>query len=107
MALFDPFGDFETAGYLQNAEGYRTASAVKRFEHREHQKALPGAIAALQARDRLTYQDILDTHGRLFGRVYPTWAGKDRLITLPHLNIHKGSIIFAPPLISSGLPAMR
>ena len=37
MARFDPFGDFETAGYLQNAEGFKTASAVKRFEHREYQ----------------------------------------------------------------------
>jgi cell filamentation protein len=98
MALFDPFGDFDVAGYLQNAKAYKTASAVKRLEHLEHGLALPGAIAALQARDQLTYQDILDTHGRLFGRVYPTWAGKDRLTTLPNLNIHKGPIIFASPL---------
>ena len=95
--LFDPFGDFDTAGYLQNAKGYKTASAVKRFEHSMHAAALPAAIAALQKRKRLAYKDILDTHRRLFGEVYPTWAGKDRLTTLPDRNIHKGSVTFAPP----------
>ena len=72
--LFDPFGDFDTRGYLQNAKAYKTASAVKRFEHSMHMRALPSAITALQTRDRLTYQDLLDTHRRLFGAVYPTWA---------------------------------
>ena len=97
MARFDPFGDFDTAGYLQNAEGFKTASAVKRFEHREYQKALPAATAALQTRDPLTYQDVLDTHRRLFGRVYPTWAGKDRLATFPDKAVNKGTISFAHP----------
>jgi cell filamentation protein len=95
--LFDPFGDLETRGYLRNAKGYKTASAVKRLEHSKHALALPGAMAALRKRRSLKYKDLLETHKRLFGQVYPTWAGQDRMTTLPHLNIHKGNIFFAPP----------
>jgi cell filamentation protein len=97
MAPFDPFGDFNTAGYLRNAEGFKRPSAVKRLEHREYQKALPAATVALQIPDPLTYQDVLDTHRRMFERVYPSWAGTDRRAALPDRTITKGLVRFANP----------
>ena len=53
---FDPFGDFETQGYLRNL------AKVK----------------------RLTYIGLLETHRILFEAVYP-WAGQDRGKTAPDL----------------------
>ena len=40
---------------------------------------------------------MLDAHRRLFGRVYPTWAGKDRLARFPDKAVNKGKIFFAHP----------
>jgi cell filamentation protein len=39
---------------------------------------------------------VLETHGILFGAVYP-WAGQDRTRTAPKLTIKKGPVIFANP----------
>ena len=98
---FDPFGDFDTRGYLRNSKSYRTSSAVKRFEHREHYANVQSAYDNIARTDPIDYSAILDTHGILFGTVYP-WAGQDRaLLTrrgeIPNLNIRKGPVVFAPP----------
>jgi len=94
---FDVFGDFETRGYLRNVAGAKDLAFVKRLEHRSFRTHLGEVLNALASRKRLTYQDVLDTHRRLFADVYP-WAGQDRKITAPGKLITRGSFVgFAHP----------
>ncbi len=95
--MFDPFEEYEERGYLQNVKGYKTASAVKRLEDNEYKKRLPSTQANLKAVRAIGYKTLLATHQKLFGSVYPTWAGMDRLATTPTTNVIKGRVRFAPP----------
>ena len=89
---FDPFGDFEERGCLRNFEGFKTASAVKRFEHREHAENRDAAFANIQTYDRIEYDAIRGTHAILFGSVYP-WAGQDRLSLTPYQTVGKAGFM--------------
>ena len=91
---FDPFGDFATEGYLRNFEKERDLAIVKRAENASFTTGLDQAFAHLAKSRVLTYDDVLTTHGILFGAVYP-WAGQDRSRTAPTLTIKKGRVIFA------------
>jgi cell filamentation protein len=95
---FDPFGDFESRGYLRNIAGLRDSRAVKEFEHRAFLEKLPEAVAQLEQVKRLSYRDVLETHRILFEEVYP-WAGQDRAATAPHIAIARGgrNDLFAHP----------
>jgi len=93
---FDPFGDFETKGYLRNAARAKDRDIVRRMEHSAFTTALDGAFADLTKRKTLTYEDVLATHKALFDAVYP-WAGGDRLKHAPDLAISKGEVRFADP----------
>jgi cell filamentation protein len=98
---FDPFGDLDGRGYLQNVAGSNEPAVIKRLERDAFRSNVEAAVAALRARPRLVYGDVLDTHRRLFADVYPTWAGKDRAETAPHLAIAKGGRLdlFAHPAV--------
>jgi cell filamentation protein len=91
---FDPFGDFATEGYLRNFEKEKDLAIVKRAENASFTTGLDEAFAHLAKSKVLTYDDMLKTHGILFGAVYP-WAGQDRTQTAPKLTIKKGAVIFA------------
>jgi cell filamentation protein len=91
---FDPFGDFATEGYLRNFEKEKDIAIVKRAENASFTTGLDEAFAHLVRSKVLTYDDVLGTHGILFGAVYP-WAGQDRTETAPKLTIKKGAVIFA------------
>jgi cell filamentation protein len=91
---FDPFGDFATEGYLRNVEKEKDLAIVKRVEHASFLTGLAEAFTALAKRAVVLYEDVLTTHGILFGAVYP-WAGQDRTLTAPKLTIKKGTVIFA------------
>ena len=96
---FDPFGDFDTRGYLRNTKGLKDPEAVKLFEHTAFRLNVNEALAALRATGRpLGYQDVLDTHKRLFGDVYP-WAGQDREATASQIAVGKAGRydLFAHP----------
>jgi cell filamentation protein, protein adenylyltransferase len=93
---FDPFGDFETKGYLRNTARTKDRDIVRRMEHSAFTTALDGAFADLARRKTLTYDDVLATHKGLFDAVYP-WAGGDRLKHAPDLAISKGDVRFADP----------
>ena len=95
---FDPFGDFETRGYLRNKFGEKDLAKVKSMEHHAFRSHVNDAIAKLRSSKPLTYQDVLATHRRLFHTVYP-WAGQDRATNAPDLTIGKGGRfdLFAPP----------
>jgi cell filamentation protein len=91
---FDPFGDFATEGFLRNFEKEKDIAIVKRAENASFTTGLDEAFAHLARFRVLTYDDVLKTHGILFGAVYP-WAGQDRIQTAPKLTIRKGEVIFA------------
>lgn len=96
---FDPFGDFDTRGYLRNTKGLKDPEAVKLSEHAAFRLNIEEALAALRATARpLGYQDVLGTHKRLFGDVYP-WAGQDREATASQLAVGKAGRfdLFAHP----------
>jgi cell filamentation protein len=93
---FDPFGDFETQGYLRNLAKEKDIDIVRRLEHTSFMTGLDAALERLAEVRRLTYTDILETHRILFEAVYP-WAGQDRGKTAPDLAISKGSVLFAHP----------
>jgi cell filamentation protein len=96
---FDPFGDFEIRGYLRNFASLKDISQVKDLEYASFQGNLSRAINALADIDFIEYKHVLAIHKTLFGDVYP-WAGQDRLITAPNVNISKGGYraMFAQPL---------
>lgn len=85
---FDPFGDFEKRGYLQNRGGLKNPSEVKRFEALSVKNGLKQAVEDL-ANNPLDYESVKRTHKTLFQGVYPTWAGKDRAETAPDLRISR------------------
>lgn len=93
--VFDPFGDFETKGYLRNTLGEKNLQEVKSMEHILFLSQLPSTLDWL-ATQSLNYDTLLQTHQRLFVDFYP-WAGQDRLTVLPDTTVKKGEIVFANP----------
>jgi cell filamentation protein len=97
---FDPFGDFQTRGYLRNVARAKDKKIVRQMEHLSFTTGLDAAFAKLAARQALSYDDVLSTHKTLFEGVYP-WAGEDRLSNAPRLVVSKGNdekkIVFAYP----------
>jgi cell filamentation protein len=93
---FDPFGDFQTRGYLRNLANEKDLDIVRRLEHTSFTTGIDAAFDRLATIKRLSYQDVLETHEILFEAVYP-WAGQDRLVTAPDLAVSKGSVLFARP----------
>lgn len=78
---FDPFGDFATEGYLRNFEKEKDMAIVKRAENASFTTGLNEAFASLAKAKTLSYDEVLTTHGILFGAIYP-WAG--RIVPRPH-----------------------
>ncbi|NDL65351.1 Fic/DOC family protein [Acerihabitans arboris] len=87
---FDPFGDFETAGYLQNSLQLKDPGEVKESEHLSFELSIEEALAYLASRRPIDYQTVLKVHEILFADFYH-WAGKDRNELVPHLAVFKGS----------------
>ncbi|MGA3310691.1 MAG: Fic family protein [Xanthobacteraceae bacterium] len=94
--IFDPFGDFETQGYLRNLAKEKDLEIVRRLEHTSFTTGIDAAFEHLAKVKRVSYPDVLETHRILFEAVYP-WAGQDRLNTAPDLAISKGNVLFARP----------
>ena len=95
--VFDPFKDFDTAGYLRNFDGEKDLDIVKVIEHQLFRANLPTALAHLRRLTAITYADFLRVHRILFQGFYP-WAGEDRSSTAPESSIHKGQTLFSQPL---------
>ena len=93
---FDPFGDFETNGYLRNSQKQKDLAIIKKMEHDRFLANLPDAINFLAQTSTLNYTDLLEVHKILFYPFYP-WAGQDRMITTPDHTVRKGNIVFANP----------
>lgn len=87
---FDPFGDFETAGYLQNSLQLKDPVEVKESEHLSFESSIEDALVCLARSKPIDYETVLKIHEILFCDFYP-WAGKDRNELIPHLAVFKGS----------------
>lgn len=94
--MFDPFKDFETAGYLRNTHQLKDAELVKRIEHDLFLANLPDAMAFLASLSQITYADFLEVHRLLFAAFYP-WAGTDRSVTAPNTAVSKAGALFSHP----------
>ncbi|MEI9804439.1 MAG: Fic family protein [Pseudolabrys sp.] len=93
---FDPFGDFETHGYLRNHEKEKDVDIIRRLEHASFATGLDEAFAQLAKTKSLHYDHVLGTHRVLFDAIYP-WAGQDRTQTAPDIAVSKGVVLFAHP----------
>lgn len=94
--IFNPFGDFETRGYLRNTFGEKDLDVVKKLEHNFFEANLVQAVQFLGQASALNYLVLLETHKRIFEGLYP-WAGQDRMVLTPDKTVSKGSITFANP----------
>lgn len=94
--MFDPFGDFATAGYLRNTAAEKDLALVKVAEHALFRAQLPQALNFLARCPRIGYDDFLAVHRILFGGLYP-WAGTDRVELIPDKAITKGDVYFCHP----------
>ncbi|MBN6739840.1 Fic family protein [Acidithiobacillus sp. MC6.1] len=94
--MFDPFNDFDSAGYLRNIRKDKDASIIKHFEHNLFRANLDNALDFLSGRRFLTYQNFLEVHRKLFSDYYP-WAGQDRSVTLQDRAVMKGDVFFCHP----------
>lgn len=88
--IFDPFGDSDTAGYLQNSLQLKEPEEVKRAEHLAFEASIEIAFNYLAQTETINYPSILKVHEILFSDFYP-WAGKNRYELVPHLAVFKGS----------------
>ncbi len=56
---FDPFGDFETAGYLQNSLGLKDPTEVKESEHFSFELSIEDALTYLAKTQPINYKSVL------------------------------------------------
>ncbi|MBK0001453.1 Fic family protein [Erwinia sp. S38] len=89
--IFDPFNDFDTAGYLRNLRRLKDPAEVKKFEHICFELSIEDALNLLASRQSIDYETVLNVHEILFSDFYP-WAGKDRNELVPHLAVFKGAL---------------
>ena len=95
--MFDPFRDYDTAGYLRNKFAEKDPQIVQELEHQMFRAGLDEAITYLAKRRRaLRYEDFLAVHRILFEGFYP-WAGQDRAATAPEIAVTKGANWFCHP----------
>lgn len=96
--MFDPFGDYETAGYLRNYRKLKDKKLVSDQERLACAAFAPKAAQYVRDRGHISYFDVLKVHEILFGKLYP-WAGMDRRTTAPQLAISRAGIedMFALP----------
>ena len=94
--MFDPFKDFDQAGYLRNRYGEKDPQIVRELEHTMFRAGLDEALGHVAKRRTLGYEDFLAVHRILFSAFYP-WAGQDRAATTPDIAIRKGDTLFCHP----------
>lgn len=94
--MFDPFGDYDSRGYLRNTAGEKDLEIIKIAEHELFRAQLPIALDFLAQCKRIDYPDFLEVHRILFSALYP-WSGKDRNTVLPDRSVSKGAVYFCHP----------
>lgn len=94
--MFDPFKDFDQAGYLRNKFGEKDPEIVRKIEHAMFRAGLDEALGYIANQKTLCYQNFLDVHRILFSEFYP-WAGMDRADTAPNCAVSKAGTTFCHP----------
>lgn len=94
--MFDPFKDFEQAGYLRNRYREKDLGIVQALEHELFRAGLDEAIEYLAGCRIIGYEDFLVVHRILFSAFYP-WAGQDRAATAPDIAVTKAGTWFSHP----------
>lgn len=95
--MFDPFKDYDQAGYLRNRYGEKDPEIVRELEHALFRAGLDDALGYLAKRRTLAYADFLEVHRILFAAFYP-WARQDRAVTTPNIAVSKADTVFSHPL---------
>ncbi len=95
--MFDPFNDFDQAGYLRNHFREKNPKIVRELEHTMFRVGLDEALTYVANRETLGYDDFLEVHRILFSAFYP-WAGQDRAMVAPSIAVSKANTIFCHPL---------
>jgi cell filamentation protein len=72
---FDPFGDFETRGYLRNIAEEKDPDIVRRLEHASFTTGIDAALGRLAKIKQLSYADVLETTE---SSLKPFTPGRDR-----------------------------
>lgn len=84
--MFDPFGDFETNGYLRNLLKTKDIHLAKNLEHQLFIKNISGVIDWLTLQDNLNYEVLLETHKKIFQELYPYPKNFQEAILISHLK---------------------
>jgi fido (protein-threonine AMPylation protein) len=66
LQILDPFGDYETAGYLRNVYGVKDLELIGHLETAVFQQEVLRTVRALRRVQTLQYQHILETHRQFF-----------------------------------------
>jgi cell filamentation protein len=66
LHVLDPFGDYETAGYLRNTYREKDLLLVGHLETAAFEQEVLTTVRFLRRRPSLQYQHIAETHYRLF-----------------------------------------
>jgi cell filamentation protein len=95
---FDPFGDFETRGYLRNVVAAKDPDIIRHLEKSSFEAHITDALKGLQSSKGIRYAQLTNTHRELFKSVYP-WAGQDRSTLAPGIAVAKAGYtdLFAHP----------
>jgi cell filamentation protein len=98
LTILDPFGDYQTEGYLRNFYKEKDLTIVGHLETAAFEDHVHEAIRFLRRLPRINYEHITEIHRRLFDSVYP-WAGHDRSENAPDIAIVKAGYktLFAHP----------
>jgi cell filamentation protein len=98
LTILDPFGDYQTEGYLRNFFKEKDLKIVGHLETGAFEAQIHQVIRFLRRQPTVNYEHITETHRQLFDSVYP-WAGQDRSQNAPHIAIAKGgyNTLFAHP----------
>jgi len=98
LLVLDPFGDYETAGYLRNHYQEKDLNLIGHLETAAFEQEIVHVVRSLRKAPSITYEHVTTTHQNLFQSVYP-WAGQDRSTTAPTIAIVKAGskTLFAHP----------
>lgn len=94
--MFDPFNDYDQAGYLRNFLGEKNLEKVKLLEEHAFVQNLTNTLMRLSETESLNYDNLKETHRLLFSGLYP-WSGDDRTQNHSNHTVKRGDIEFASP----------
>ena len=82
LTVLDPFGDYQTEGYLRNLFKEKDLVIVGHLETAAFEDHVHETIRFLRRLPDIDYQHVTEIHKRLFSSLYP-WAGKVRSENAP------------------------